>query len=378
MKYLPCLAFFSAALLVASCKSGSSGERPFGAGPDVRIQAAVFQEFHGFHNRNPRHFWFWTNDVAVPLHLHGIVSNADLVSGKTNAYVFSVRVIGRDIYAAGKVLNPGTQKYDACYWKNGRIVRLETGLEEGSGASDIAVRGRNIYVIGSYIVNTGRWQKPVYCVWKNGRRTDVDSVEGFSDIRFDGEDYYAVGDSRILTWYFNNWMTGLEPCILKNDKVIVLPTTNGHGYTGGMLVTNGRVYVFGGEEGENTYKPQACYWEDGAIRRLKFSGAYAFVFSGAFQGTNLVLAGFYSDDPYVMRYRACYWYDGKFRKLDVPGDDEGEAWDGIETYATGVQVRDEDVYITGFFIENLNDYHGCYWKNGEFVELPAPVDTAFD
>jgi hypothetical protein len=89
-------------------------------------------------------------------------SNAILTNGFFAANVFSIEVVGNDVYLAGFEYN-GTSANNAKYWKNGTATILAAGPQ----ANSMAVFGNDVYVAGNQPNPTTANSMAVY--WKNGQ-----------------------------------------------------------------------------------------------------------------------------------------------------------------------------------------------------------------
>jgi len=63
-----------------------------------------------------------------------------------------------------------------------------------------------------------------------------------------------------------------------------------------------------------------------------------------------------------------YWKNGTLHKLEAPSE--------YIPYATGIAVKGEDVYVSGYLEKNEGDTFAVYWKNGNLVRLePSGAST---
>jgi hypothetical protein len=65
---------------------------------------------------------------------------------------------------------------------------------------------------------------------------------------------------------------------------------------------------------------------------------------------------------------ACYWKNSERIPLAVPADAEGSS-------ATSIFIYGEDIYISGYYIVGYDKNVACYWINGERYDIP---DYGFD
>ena len=76
--------------------------------------------------------------------------------------------------------------------------------------------------------------------------------------------------------------------------------------------------------------------------------------------SNIYVSGNYIDS--LNDDRPCYWTGTTKTNLDVAGSDEGST--------TGIYVSGIDVYVSGYYNIGATKY-ACYWKNGVLVDLGA-------
>jgi hypothetical protein len=99
-----------------------------------------------------------------------------------------------DVYVAG------SKDGQACYWKNGQIVMLNSGGFENADATKIIVSNNDVYVLGQgYSNSQANSQRNLY--WKNGVVTNLNTtfsnssqtVSAIDDMKVFGNDVYFVG-----------------------------------------------------------------------------------------------------------------------------------------------------------------------------------------
>jgi hypothetical protein len=207
---------------------------------------------------------------------------------------------GADIYNAGYIVAANTHSI-AVYWKNGTLVQLGDGTVS-TVANAIAVDGNDIYVAGNVIVNE---QITTAVIWKNGVATKL--TDGSSN-----------ADARAIT------------------------------------ISGGNVYV-----GGYTNNFQAVYWKNGIVTPLANS---AVANSIAVEGGNIYAAGFLFDTQ-ISSNQAVYWTNGVPKECLGPNGDSFDYIGYLPGSASGIAVKDNNVYITGYA------GGGKYWKNGAEVDL---------
>jgi uncharacterized membrane protein len=70
-------------------------------------------------------------------------------------------------------------------------------------------------------------------------------------------------------------------------------------------------------------------------------------------------AGYYKEGD---KRFACYWKNGIRQALDLTGITKGSE-------ATCITVANNSVYVAGYFFNNYNEIHQCYWKDGTLHDL---------
>ena len=208
-----------------------------------------------------------------------------------------------DVYIGGSY-DIGFLQTRACYWVNG-YMQLIDGISVDAIYVESNSLGSTVYTAGVY----QRQEIPVN----------------------------TLGDFSYVTTY-RYWINGIPyelPECRSVDKI---------------LVDNGKVYVFGMYDDNNT--SDWTYWIDG-IRQPKPSDGYVrditvvngVVYMAGFHFIENTV-GFWDRDP--IRY-ACYWIDGI--RYDLPNSEN--------FYAFGIKVENGRTYVGGNF-----SLRACYWIDG--------------
>lgn len=159
------------------------------------------------------------------------------------------------------------------------------------------------------------------------------------------------------------------PVYWKGTEMVQLSDKNG--FTSSIYVSNGDVYVAGGEYA-NTNFQKAMYWKNGVAVSLtdgSTSGDYAYdIFVS---GSDVYVSGsVYDADRGV---RAVYWKNGTRVDLNTPCNCTNEA------RATGITVSGDDVYVAGWGYELDDRGHSIptlySWKNGTATKLIEGTET---
>ena len=268
---------------------------------------------------------------------------------------------------SGNVYIAGSNGESAVLWSNGQgtIFPYET-------AYGVAVSGNEVYVIGS--------RDNQYCYWKAGQPETPIILEEHSSgpslpptlalpfmgntfptplygnaIAISGSDVYAGNTSTSSGYYW------------KNGQRVSLPD---EGYTTGITVSGNDVYMAGYTGTDGAY--DAVYWKNGQ----------KVVLANNASSTGIVVSG---NDVYVCgftitggsRANAVYWKNGQQITLSAQDVPEQSAYASAGSYATGIAVHGNDVYVCGNFVPTSNLWPSAvYWKNGQQIILAAVDDSS--
>lgn len=272
-----------------------------------------------------------------------------------------------DVYVTGAALNNG--KANAAYWKNGKIIFLNSGNPAYSSASGIAVKGNDVYVSGTLIIN----DQPSACYWKNGILHNLEGNDQRSEteaIAIKGEDIYVVGyifDPVAVRQVATCWKNGL--------KTNLTPTTSGYSYVNGIVISGNDIYISGGNG-------KAVFWKNGVMNDLPFLSNETFfkqfnITTGiALFNNEIYIAGFdYAaklNQANANNYTAVYWKNGTVVPISKAAQ------------TMGISVDNNGVYVAGYRIkDNGEPYAATLWKNGvaEVLngnDIYAAVDVAIN
>lgn len=183
---------------------------------------------------------------------------------------------------------------------------------------------------------------------------------------------------------------GNNALLWKNDtasKVNGLPVGNFEFKTSTMALSNGQVYIAGGQVYFNgvlqVFKPM--YWLNGTATTLPDSSGDAACQAVFVSGADVYVAGttYYKDTSHVpyttptadyplSGTRATLWKNGK--PVSLPGygvlglvDSGRYITRGFSDYVNSIYVSGNDVYVSGGSYNTLA--HAAYWKNGARVDL---------
>lgn len=243
-----------------------------------------------------------------------------------------------DVYSCGAVTD-NTLVYYAALWKNGVPLKLSNNP---SYALAISYYNKDIYVAG--------YENNKACYWKNGNLISLDGADRSlaRAITIHGNDIYVAG------WYENG--TEEKAAYWKNGIMTKLSSDSPNSGANGIAIQGNDIYV-AGLYSTNTIQPVACYWKNGVITPL-INNVYSSMANGiAINGKDVYIA-LYLTDTTVTRYSvSAYWKNGVITKLT----------NGESSYATGITISNNDVYISGGSGYPLNI---SYWKNGNGVAVP--------
>ncbi|MBU1081040.1 MAG: hypothetical protein KKB59_11195, partial [Spirochaetes bacterium] len=135
---------------------------------------------------------------------NGIRTDLAVPAGTFSRTATDIAVSESNVYVAGYFKKSSAGEIP-CLWVNGTISELEIGGTLGGEANRLAIVGSDVYVSGYYVekdeagADNDTWK---ICFWKNGIRTDLESVTGLPSITVfglaqSGPDVYLCGSSGI-------------------------------------------------------------------------------------------------------------------------------------------------------------------------------------
>lgn len=267
------------------------------------------------------------------------------LSDVTGAQATGIVVSGTNVYVSGEIpLNFGQTAFKAVYWLNGTEVDLSyPGIPNySSGASDIAINGSDIYVVGS-VTNLDN-DKTIAVIWKNGVPTSLAY-----------NNYYSAAN-RIVIHNNTVYVTGVSSLFATssytgtywiNNVPHLVRTGTGYSEANGIAFDpSGNFYISGyiGNSG--------AYWVNGIYQYLLSSpNSYSQAYGITYYGSSLYIAGTADDANGVPH--ACYWENDTFHQAS---SDRSMGYD-IQFSNT---VRYEMAYL------NIS---GGYYRNGLFTSI---------
>lgn len=310
--------------------------------------------------------------------------------------------MGPDIYLAGFVYEEINQDitYHAAYWKNSRIVTLETSAVE-SEASALQVTNNKVYVAGRYDFGP--------CVWIDGQRKDLVHApeKGNSqDIKVKGDLVYITGSKYTDLSGSNRavlWIIGsdgqLKQHLLENERS-----------SASNMVFDRETLLISG-----TYQDKPCYWKwtPASKSRVDLGIKQAHLSDIAVYENEVYIAGGYDiDNDGILPFSGGYWKGSTFYPLgydwgnhsylrslafDLTGQLylSGRIHHGGGNYsayyykngqqftlsddavAGGMKIVNNDIYIAGNLSDrSIKDIRACYWKNGILHAMKTPQSVA--
>jgi len=288
----------------------------------------------------------------------------NLNAGEVRAISISMR---EAVYVGGYY---GESVTTPCYWKNG--IRQDLTGSDGKVFS-ITLSDHIPYCAGSYDAGNIR-----ACYWINTVFQDVLNDGVANAIEVEGGHIYIGGNTFNIGGYWVDNEAGfvmLTPAATGNVRSLKVNNTTVHstgvhsgtakywsGTTGTLLTGSGVIPYSLFIEGSDVYicgdeGTHAIYYRNGVKHDLELSftshSRSIFVRNG-----NVYVGGYYYPGS---QSKACYWINGT--RIDMPDvpDLEGIA----ETYANGIVVDENDVYMSGYAFDDMSGYssEGCYWKN---------------
>lgn len=219
---------------------------------------------------------YWKNGIAV-----------ELTDGSSADSATAISVVGNDVYIAGHRFN-GT-RVTATYWKNGKAV----DLPDGNCATDIAVVGTDVHVVG----NWGSWAR----YWKNGKlEVLIEDFNAFpTAIAHADNDVYITGYSSGRSDVGRYWING--------KAVYLTDGSMSYGSITAIEISNNNIYLTGFEN------EVAQYWINNVATKLADGYRPAAI---AVDGKDIYIAG----NKFNLEgkaQQALYWKNGV--KKDLPG-----------------------------------------------------------
>jgi hypothetical protein len=306
---------------------------------------------------------------------------------------YTVQIMDHIVYVLGECQNDNNF-IKPCYWENN--LKVESGLETiAFTAQNILYSNNNIYIVGRTLVSD-----KAYMLKSTTETIFIESGAGATGVATIGEDIYTCGYysfSGIHTVAL--WKNATLSPILDNSEIIsesigtTITSSDGNIYVGGYIKNNqGKqvacywknkqrndltdgltdaivnsifvdgtdVYAAGHYTAaiNNIISTVACYWKNGV--KLDLSSYSAEAYSIYISKGSVFISGNYSTSLGPV---ACYWKNGGKTDLNLGN---GAKWSNTSC----IKIVDDNVFISGFYINSSDKPTGCYWKNGIRYDLP--------
>lgn len=256
------------------------------------------------------------------------------------------------VYLAGRC---GTEfEPQACLWKNGELVTLET---ERSVARRVQVSGSDVLVVGQIGSRAA--------LWRNGVPQELapdDSPSDATALHVIGDEVYVAG--------FHGSEAGERAVYWRNGtRTAVVPDVYSRAHA--IHVAGGSVFVAGYHGSEpGSAKRIPFYWKDGNRQDLPATATEGLPLTYGSVEAMTVDAG----QPVMAGSRITPGFE-------VPAvwkGKEGTDLDQFRGSAYGVAVVDGTVYAAGTYVEKPGStpITAALWKNGVREDLPVEVETA--
>ena len=261
---------------------------------------------------------------------------------------FTLTVCSGDSDVSDHVYIGGSLGTHATYWVDGKEVPL--CLDDPSSVDSLYVEGSDVYAAG--YVNTG---SQLACFWKNGQQFMLNANPGTvasAIYVYNGVPYSTGYNSSAQTLY--RW-EGTEYTWVTTGPGSNIATHDIH-------VHNGIVYIAGNYVDGTDYT--ACYWMNQARVDLVTGDSGTQANAIVKHGDNIYVA--VTEDVPSGDRRACLWKNSQEYILH----------EGSLAKATDVFVNGTDVYVTGQYWDGSNT-NACYWKNGERVNVADETSNTY-
>ncbi len=261
-------------------------------------------------------------------------------------------------YAVGMSYNMELDCVAATVWKDGSVLYADSKEETMSVALGVCVDGEDVYSCGMVENSVSLYN----VLWKNGEQVlsvDMESevlsgyiVDGFTDVAVAGEDVYVIA-----SLYRNITGTSYQttPVLFKNGKPSLFDTKSNDVEVNSLDGVGNDLYAAGSVDVNGMVTP--AVWKNGVITHLE-------VPQGSVEGAaySVSVCG---KDVYVMgevytltndNALPCIWKNGE--PVQLNSDPK------LDTYATGVAVNADDVYVSGIASSSDEEF-AVLWHNGD-------------
>ncbi|MBL4939027.1 MAG: hypothetical protein JKY16_01865 [Lutibacter sp.] len=221
-----------------------------------------------------------TTKGSIPCYWkNGVKKDLD-VPEKMSGYVKAISGFGKDFYIVGFLTSASEvieNKFEACYWKNGKLTHLNPSPYTYSIASKVNIDKGIIYIAG----RLDDTKNECLSIWQDFTRMDYLTTPN----RY-------LGKSFIITWESADYIAFSYEKGLARHKISI----------NSMRVLNGNIYVVGKQH------KTACYWLNGDIIELSEIDKNINLIDITIIDKKLIIAGTYEKS-------ICIWENGVKREI---------------------------------------------------------------
>jgi hypothetical protein len=245
-----------------------------------------------------------------------------------------------DVYVAG------SKDGQACYWKNGQIVMLDSSEPNSVEATKIIVSNNDVYVLGNTNSNA---QITKYFLWKNNILTNL--TASYSDLNqtvLSVEDMFIEGNNIYFSGHIQNTTPTQILVFWKNGQQNILGESPYISNDSSIFVKNNQVFVKGYKtiNGVDTLG----YYKDGVFYPATYSS----------------ISGITSDGNSVFVYGSTEFFFGYYKNIS----------NNVETVIPAVEsIRFLDFNTNTTYYTDLNE---VYKNNYLFYARPIEYSAILD
>lgn len=290
--------------------------------------------------------------LLLPLLFFGVIINSCKKSENINTEVIESPV---DVYVSGYYINNNIVQ-TACYWKNGEhIPVIDQSIE--SRAYDILVDNGIVYMAGVFN------DKP--CYWANGERKDLDPTNqlysGFTYgmLMYQGT-LYIVGGGKFSV---NDELQAILWKKTSQNDLEMIPSSIPNSLVGNLAIKDGQPYIPG------TFNGKPGYWLNDWNTRYDLPNEIGLCFFVSIYNGTIYLSGFKNING---NYEYGYWSGNT--NLFTPLNFSAE--DGVVSQKMAFD-EDGQIYFAGCQNDPQATYKAVYWKNSlkKQLEPESTIET---
>lgn len=148
------------------------------------------------------------------------------------------------------------------------------------------------------------------------------------------------------------WKNGVATKLTNSSTY--LPIVTGISVQGSDVYTSGYYYIKSGTH----IRSIACYWKNNTINLLTDSLTESRATGIAVKSNDIYVTGFAGNNGIT---KAVYWKNGIKTTLDANSSST--------SITTAIIIQNSDVYITGYTLDNVQKRSAAFWKNGVITKL---------